>query len=90
MVRTSRCGRDNPGSNPGSDIFLIIVVQFYQRFHAFFVIFFFSPQIVYIHDLNIVHRDIKAENFLFQEDSIDSAIKMIDFGYGTKRLIGNF
>ena len=23
-VRTSRCGRDNPGSNPGRDIFSIV------------------------------------------------------------------
>ena len=24
VVRTSRCGRDNPGSNPGEDIFALI------------------------------------------------------------------
>lgn len=25
VVRTSRCGRDNPGSNPGLDIYALLV-----------------------------------------------------------------
>lgn len=38
----------------------------------------------YIHKLNIAHRDIKAENFMLQDVSIHSNVKMIDFGMATK------
>jgi myosin-light-chain kinase len=40
--------------------------------------------IEYIHSICICHRDIKAENFMLQEASITSNIKMIDFGMATK------
>jgi len=40
--------------------------------------------IAYIHDLHIVHRDIKAENFILSETSLTSPVKMIDFGMATK------
>lgn len=38
----------------------------------------------YIHNINIAHRDIKAENFMFAEPCIHSKVKMIDFGMATK------
>jgi len=34
----------------------------------------------YLHSKDIVHRDLKLENFLFQDDSNVSELKMIDFG----------
>jgi len=34
----------------------------------------------YIHELHIIHRDIKAENFMLAESSITSCVKLIDFG----------
>ena len=34
--------------------------------------------IIYLHDLNIVHRDMKPDNFLF--DEFDN-VKLTDFGY---------
>lgn len=33
----------------------------------------------YIHSMNVSHRDIKAENFVFTTESSDT-IKLIDFG----------
>eukprot|EP00931_Biecheleriopsis_adriatica_P057021 TRINITY_DN33819_c0_g1_i1.p1 TRINITY_DN33819_c0_g1~~TRINITY_DN33819_c0_g1_i1.p1 ORF type:complete len:488 (+),score=102.35 TRINITY_DN33819_c0_g1_i1:76-1539(+) len=40
--------------------------------------------IEYIHNLKIVHRDVKAENFMLSGPLITSQIKMIDFGMSTK------
>jgi len=33
----------------------------------------------YLHSKHIVHCDLKLENFLFQSDSINSTLKLIDF-----------
>eukprot|EP00934_Nitzschia_sp_Nitz4_P005363 Nitzschia sp. Nitz4//scaffold11_size288233//284721//287471//NITZ4_000830-RA/size288233-snap-gene-0.68-mRNA-1//-1//CDS//3329534242//5353//frame0 len=34
----------------------------------------------YLHSKNVIHRDIKLENFLFSSSSNDSELKLIDFG----------
>eukprot|EP01038_Epipyxis_sp_PR26KG_P008096 gene8096-10967_t len=36
--------------------------------------------ITYCHSRNIVHRDLKLENFLFEDSSPTSELKLIDFG----------
>mmetsp|Transcript_63581 Transcript_63581/g.75231 ORF Transcript_63581/g.75231 Transcript_63581/m.75231 type:complete len:319 (+) Transcript_63581:76-1032(+) len=40
--------------------------------------------VAYMHQLNIIHRDLKYENILFENDSPDADIKVIDFGLSTK------
>jgi len=42
--------------------------------------------IKYMHDNNIVHRDLKFENIMFENNSPDAEIKVIDFGLSTKFL----
>jgi len=38
----------------------------------------------YIHGFDIVHRDIKAENFLFKTKHVESELKLIDFGMSAR------
>lgn len=39
--------------------------------------------VVYLHERNIVHRDLKAEHLMFSRNDINSPIKIIDFGVAT-------
>jgi serine/threonine protein kinase len=42
--------------------------------------------IAYMHNNKVIHRDIKCENIMFESDSTDSEVKVIDFGL-SKRYI---
>jgi calcium-dependent protein kinase len=42
----------------------------------------------YLHSKNIIHRDLKLENFLFSSSKPDSELKMIDFGLSKHFLNG--
>ncbi|XP_004343174.2 calcium/calmodulin-dependent protein kinase I [Capsaspora owczarzaki ATCC 30864] len=37
--------------------------------------------VAFLHEMGIVHRDLKPNNILFVDKSIDSLIKIVDFGY---------
>lgn len=36
--------------------------------------------LLYLHSKNIIHRDLKLENFLFSSSNPDSELKLVDFG----------
>lgn len=36
----------------------------------------------YLHNRNIAHRDIKAENIMYHEENGEILVKLIDFGLG--------
>jgi calcium/calmodulin-dependent protein kinase I len=39
--------------------------------------------IAYIHARGVIHRDIKPENLILSRKSLDSSIKIVDFGFAT-------
>jgi calcium-dependent protein kinase len=38
----------------------------------------------YLHEHGIVHRDLKLENIMFEDESDDAEVKLIDFGLSKK------
>uniref|UniRef100_A0A6U5FCI9 Uncharacterized protein n=1 Tax=Corethron hystrix TaxID=216773 RepID=A0A6U5FCI9_9STRA len=42
--------------------------------------------LTYMHSRNIIHRDIKYENIMFENQGPDAEVKLIDFGLSTKYL----
>ena len=39
--------------------------------------------VTYLHENNVVHRDLKLENWLYISDADDASLKLIDFGFST-------
>jgi len=69
----------------GGEVFAkIIELKRFSERHAAMLGQQMLAAIEYIHDLQIVHRDIKAENFMLSEPEWPSTVKMIDFGMACK------
>lgn len=54
--------------------------QHYSERVACKMIFSMLGAVRFCHSRSIVHRDLKLENFLFENESSDSQLKLIDFG----------
>ena len=39
--------------------------------------------VAYLHKRKVIHRDLKPENIIFSHRSIESTLKIIDFGFAT-------
>mmetsp|Transcript_50949 Transcript_50949/g.147907 ORF Transcript_50949/g.147907 Transcript_50949/m.147907 type:complete len:515 (-) Transcript_50949:95-1639(-) len=65
----------------GGEVFAkIIELKRFSERHAAMLGEQMLKAIDYIHTVRIVHRDVKAENFMLAEPSWPSTVKMIDFG----------
>lgn len=66
----------------GGEVFeKLIQVKVFQEKEAIELFTQVLFAIEYIHSLNIIHRDVKAENFLY---SGDGTVKLIDFGLSVR------
>jgi calcium-dependent protein kinase len=45
--------------------------------------------ISYVHERNIIHRDIKFENIMFESKHPEACVKVIDFGLSKKYSMDN-
>jgi len=43
-----------------------------------------ASAVAYMHSCNIVHRDLKLENVLINEENNENQVKIIDFGFATQ------
>lgn len=69
----------------GGEVFEAILSK--RRFsenRTSFLVYQMLVAVKYVHSRNIVHRDIKAENFLFVNGNPDSPVKLIDFGMSVR------
>ena len=67
----------------GGDLFDRLECQsegYYTEANAARLIKQIINSVTYLHSKDVVHRDLKLENFLFTDRSNDSELKMIDFG----------
>jgi len=68
----------------GSELFERIVNQgFYSEKQASAAVRDMISAVKYLHEHNVVHRDLKPENILYEDLSMDSKLKVADFGLST-------
>eukprot|EP00485_Elphidium_margaritaceum_P001745 CAMPEP_0202694468 /NCGR_PEP_ID=MMETSP1385-20130828/8324_1 /ASSEMBLY_ACC=CAM_ASM_000861 /TAXON_ID=933848 /ORGANISM="Elphidium margaritaceum" /LENGTH=732 /DNA_ID=CAMNT_0049350321 /DNA_START=25 /DNA_END=2223 /DNA_ORIENTATION=- len=58
----------------------VIKMKSFSEQKAAELIRFILSAISYMHELNIVHRDLKAQNMVFDEKGPEGVLKIIDFG----------
>jgi calcium-dependent protein kinase len=69
----------------GGDILTLIQQSTdFNEYHICSIMSDLMKAIIYCHNHHIVHRDIKAENILFEGRDISSPCKLIDFGISLK------
>lgn len=69
----------------GGDLFdRILKVGYFCELDAALIFKPIVEAINYLHSKNIVHRDVKLENFIFSDQNKYSCIKLIDFGVSKK------
>lgn len=56
----------------------------YSETEASKLVFRMVAAVSYLHHLGISHRDLKLENFIFESNEKDAALKLIDFGLAGK------
>ena len=59
---------------------LVVVLLWCEQEDAKGVIRTLLKTVQYLHELNIVHRDLKAENIMLMNKEPNSPIKLVDFG----------
>ena len=42
---------------------------------------YFTRALTYLHKLHVVHRDIKLDNFIYENPDEYAELKLIDFGF---------
>jgi serine/threonine protein kinase len=57
--------------------------EFYRESDARRLLFQITSALVYLHDRRVIHRDIKPENIILADHSLESAVKLVDFGFAT-------
>ena len=80
----------------GGDLFDYIKKRGEQPFtepQAAAIIKQIAKAVAFLHNMNMAHRDLKLENFMLQSESINSTLKLTDFGcagYGTSRNMSQY
>ena len=59
----------------------IIDAGFFNEKFASNLFYQMCKALSYIHELGIIHRDIKPQNLIFETKADDSRLKLIDFGF---------
>lgn len=57
--------------------------EFYRESDARRLMYQITSALHYMHERSVIHRDIKPENIILSDRSIDSPVKLVDFGFAT-------
>ena len=60
----------------------------YTESRAAVIVSQLQSALTYMHKRNVIHRDLKFENILFENTEEESPVKIIDFGLATKAHVG--